>query len=123
LLPALFLGALCALFLVTVCCLFVCANMRNTALPPSPVGIENVLDMLAKSPYDFPLFVVDVQHDVQLVDNVLDLLLELAFRVDVEDASVQRRRVGVFGLGAVNCRGFGRPVPDTLKVDGMFVGL
>lgn len=84
-LPSLFIGDL---LFARLFWWVACDSMRDAALLPPPVRIEYMLDMFAKPPYDFPLFVVDVQHDVQFVDNVLDLLLELPFRVDVQYAAV-----------------------------------
>lgn len=47
-----------------------------------------MLGMLAESPHDFPLLLINVKHDVELFHDVLDLTLELALGADVEKGHV-----------------------------------
>ena len=68
-----------------------CGSLRATGstLFPPPLGIQNMLGMLAESPHDFPLLLIDVKHDVELFHDVFDLALELALRADIEKGHVQ----------------------------------
>lgn len=67
--------------------------------------------MFRESFDDFFLFVIDVDHDVEFVDDVFDLSLKLSFRINVEKWRMQVRRVLVFELGDIQLGGSLGPVP------------
>ena len=61
-----------------------------------------MLDVLLVLLDDLPLLSVDVKHDIKLVDNVLDLPLEHAFGVDIEEGHNEVIQInGFFGVGDI----------------------
>lgn len=78
------------------------------------LGVEEGFHLGHEICQDLQVGLIDVDHDVQLLDDVLDLPLELPFGVDVEESDVEVGGVG-FRLGSVDGLGHLGPKPEFLK--------
>jgi hypothetical protein len=57
--------------------------MAGGAFSPMALGVKNVLDLLGKPLDHLLLLLVHVNHNVELIDDVIDLPLKSSIGVDV----------------------------------------
>lgn len=71
--------------------------------------------MLAESSDEFPLPPSNIDHNVELVENVLNFSLQLPLRMDVQQRYVQIRALVMLRLRSIDTGGFLGPVPHMLE--------
>jgi len=96
--------------------------VARPSLAPPVFRVHDVVDVLDEAPEHGGMRPINVDHDVQLLEDVLDLTLQPALGVDVEQADVQLRGVGV-SLRPVQVAGLLSPPPEPLKRSRLFICL